>query len=177
MTWSSSARSAPSLAGVWAGCFSMGLEYELVDPLRVLRVWQGGMSFHGGLSGAVLALALFARRRGRRMADVFDFAAPLPAIGLFTVRVANFINGELWGKPANVPWAFIVNGVPRHASQLYEAVLEGIVLGTILWVFTARPRPRLAPSGLFLVGYGLIRFAIEFVRLPDDNRGYLLFVG
>ncbi|MEJ0007002.1 MAG: prolipoprotein diacylglyceryl transferase [Steroidobacteraceae bacterium] len=90
------------------------------------------------------------------------------------LRVANFINGELWGKPANVPWAFMVNGVPRHASQLYEAVLEGIVLGTIIWVFTARPRPRLAPSGLFLVGYGLIRFAIEFVRLPDDNRGYLL---
>jgi phosphatidylglycerol:prolipoprotein diacylglycerol transferase len=151
-----------------------GLEYELVDPLRALRVWEGGMSFHGGLTGAILALALFARRRGRRIADVFDFAAPLPAIGLFTVRVANFINGELWGKPTNVPWAFIVNGVPRHASQLYEAVLEGIVLGTILWVFTTRPRPRLAPSGLFLVGYGLIRFAIEFVRLPDDNRGYLL---
>jgi phosphatidylglycerol:prolipoprotein diacylglycerol transferase len=74
-----------------------------------------------------------------------------------------------------VPWAFVYNGVPRHASQLYEAILEGMVLGSILWVFTARPRPRLAPSGLFLFGYGLIRFAIEFVRVPDDNRGYLLF--
>jgi phosphatidylglycerol---prolipoprotein diacylglyceryl transferase len=152
-----------------------GFEYELVDPLRALRVWEGGMSFHGGLCGAILAFVLFARRRNRRIADVFDFAAPLPSIGLFTVRIANFINGELWGKPATVPWAFVVDGVPRHASQLYEAVLEGIVLGTILWMFTARPRPSLAPSGLFLLGYGLIRFAIEFVRLPDNNRGYLLF--
>jgi len=152
-----------------------GLEYEVDDPLRALRVWEGGMSFHGGLAGAIAALVLFARRNGRRVADVFDFAAPLPAVGLFSVRVANFINGELWGKPTDVPWAFVYNGVSRHASQLYEAILEGLVLGTILWVFTARPRPRLAPSGAFLLGYGLIRFAIEFVRVPDDNRGYLLF--
>ena len=152
-----------------------GLEYELADPLRILRVWEGGMSFHGGLTGVIVALGLFARRKGRRVADVFDFSAPLPAVGLFSVRVANFINGELWGKPTTVPWAFVYNGVPRHPSQLYEAILEGIVLGSLLWVFTARARPRLAPSGLFLLGYGLIRFAIEFVRLPDDNRGYLLF--
>jgi phosphatidylglycerol---prolipoprotein diacylglyceryl transferase len=152
-----------------------GLEYEAHDPLRALRVWQGGMSFHGGLAGTIVALVLFARRNGRRVADVFDFAAPLPAVGLFSVRVANFINGELWGKPTDVPWAFVYNKVPRHASQLYEAILEGLVLGTILWVFTSRPRPRLAPSGAFLLGYGLIRFAIEFVRVPDDNRGYLLF--
>ena len=151
-----------------------GLEYEAADPLRALRVWEGGMSFHGGLTGAIVAFVLFARRNGRRVADVFDFAAPLPAIGLFSVRVANFINGELWGKPTDVPWAFVYNGVPRHASQLYEAILEGIVLGTALWVYTVRPRPRLAPSGFFLLGYGLIRFAIEFVRVPDDNRGYLL---
>jgi phosphatidylglycerol:prolipoprotein diacylglycerol transferase len=151
-----------------------GLEYELADPLRALRVWEGGMSFHGGLCGTILAFVLFARRRGKRIADVFDFGAPLPAIGLFSVRVANFINGELWGKPTTVPWAFVYDGVPRHPSQLYEALLEGVVLGTIVWIFTARPRPRLAPSGLFLLGYGLIRFAIEFVRVPDDNRGYLL---
>jgi phosphatidylglycerol---prolipoprotein diacylglyceryl transferase len=151
-----------------------GLEYEWADPLRALRIWEGGMSFHGGLTGVIIALAVFAHRRGRRIADVFDFSCPLPAVGLFTVRVANFMNGELWGKPTNVPWAFVYNGVPRHASQLYEAVLEGLVLGSILWAFTARPRPRLAPSGLFLLGYGLIRFAIEFVRVPDGNRGYLL---
>lgn len=152
-----------------------GLEFEKADPLRILRVWEGGMSFHGGLVGAILAFLLFARSTGRNVADVFDFGAPLPAVGLFSVRVANFINGELWGKPTDVPWAFVYEGVPRHPSQLYEAILEGIVLGTVLWVFTARPRPRLAPSGLFLLGYGLIRFCIEFVRVPDDNRGYLLF--
>jgi phosphatidylglycerol:prolipoprotein diacylglycerol transferase len=151
-----------------------GLEYELHDPLRALRVWEGGMSFHGGLCGTILAFVLFARRRGKRIADVFDFGAPIPAVGLFSVRVANFINGELWGKPTHVPWAFIYDGVPRHPSQLYEALLEGVVLGIIVWIYTARPRPRLAPSGLFLLGYGLIRFAIEFVRVPDDNRGYLL---
>ncbi|HUN26449.1 MAG TPA: prolipoprotein diacylglyceryl transferase [Steroidobacteraceae bacterium] len=152
-----------------------GLEYELSDPLRVLRIWEGGMSFHGGLSGAILAMVLFARRRGRSVADVFDFAAALPGVGIFAVRVANFINGELWGKPTSVPWAVLYDGVPRHPSQLYEALLEGIVLGTVMWIFTARPRPRLVPSGLFLLGYGAIRFALEFVRVPDANRGYLLF--
>jgi len=124
-----------------------GLEYEVTDPLRVLRVWEGGMSFHGGLIGVVVALVLFAYRKGRRVGDVFDFAAPLPAVGLFSVRVANFINGELWGKPTQVPWAFVYQGVPRHASQLYEATLEGIVLGTAVWVFTARP-PRVWPDTL-----------------------------
>jgi phosphatidylglycerol:prolipoprotein diacylglycerol transferase len=152
-----------------------GFEYELSDPLRVLRIWEGGMSFHGGLTGAILAMVLFAHRRGRLIADVFDFAAPLPGVGLFTVRVANFINGELWGKPTSVPWAVVYQGVPRHPSQLYEATLEGVVLGVVLWVFTSRPRPRLVPSGLFLLGYGFIRFSLEFVRVPDANRGYLLW--
>ena len=109
------------------------------------------------------------------IADVFDFAAPLPAIGLLAGRIGNFINGELWGKPTDVAWAFVVDGVPRHASQLYEAALEGVVLFVVLWVFTASPRPRLAPSGLFLLCYGSFRFLVEFVRVPDLNRGYLLF--
>jgi phosphatidylglycerol---prolipoprotein diacylglyceryl transferase len=152
-----------------------GFEDELSDPLRVLRIWEGGMSFHGGLTGAILAMVLFARQQGRSIADVFDFSAALPGVGLFFVRVANFINGELWGKPTSVPWAVVYEGVPRHPSQLYEATLEGLVLGTALWVFTARPRPRLVPSGLFLLGYGVIRFALEFVRVPDANRGYLLW--
>jgi phosphatidylglycerol:prolipoprotein diacylglycerol transferase len=151
-----------------------GLEYELTDPLRVLRIWEGGMSFHGGMLGVIVALVRFARQRRLNVADVFDFAAPLPAVGMFSVRVANFINGELWGKPTHVPWAVIYRGVPRHPSQLYEAFFEGIVLGSVLWLFTSRPRPRLAPSGLFLAGYGSIRFAIELVRVPDVNRGYLL---
>lgn len=151
-----------------------GTERIFSDPLGVLRIWEGGMSFHGGLVGSLVALAVFANRRGKKIADVFDFGAPLPAIGFGAGRLGNYINGELWGKPTDVPWAVIVDGVPRHASQLYEAFLEGLVLFVILWWFTAKPRPRLAPSGLFLVCYGVFRFAIEFVRVPDENRGYLL---
>jgi phosphatidylglycerol:prolipoprotein diacylglycerol transferase len=151
-----------------------GTERILSDPLSVLRVWEGGMSFHGGLIGVLVALAMFASRRGRRIADVFDFTAPLPAVGFGAGRIGNFINGELWGKPTDVPWAVIVDGVPRHASQLYEALLEGLVLFVVLWWYTASPRPRWAPSGLFLVCYGVFRCAVELVRVPDDNRGYLL---
>ncbi|PZN27736.1 MAG: prolipoprotein diacylglyceryl transferase [Proteobacteria bacterium] len=176
-----------------------GLEQVVRDPLAVFRIWEGGMSFHGGLLGVLIAVTLFARRRRRHVADVFDFLAPLPGLGLFVGRIGNFINGELWGKPTDVPWAFIVDparlypvqaaeaenlcrrlGVDPcvlqlHASQLYEGLLEGLLLFIILWVFTARPRPRLAPSGLFLLVYGVARFAVEFVRIPDENRGYLFF--
>jgi len=119
-------------------------------------------------------MALFARRRGRRFLQVTDLIAPCVPVGLASGRIGNFINGELWGKPTDVPWAVVVDGVPLHASQLYEAFLEGLVLFTILWWFTSKPRPRLAPSGLFLLCYGVFRFAIEFVRVPDANRGYLL---
>jgi len=150
-----------------------GTERILADPLSLLRIWEGGMSFHGGLAGVLVALAMFANRRGKQLVDVFDFAAPLPAIGFGAGRVGNFINGELWGKPTEVPWAVVVDGVPLHASQLYEAFLEGLVLFVVLWWFTSRPRPRWAPSGLFLVCYGVFRFAVEFVRVPDANRGYL----
>jgi phosphatidylglycerol:prolipoprotein diacylglycerol transferase len=150
-----------------------GTERILADPLSVLRIWEGGMSFHGGLAGVLVALAMFANRRGKQIADVFDFTAPLPAIGFGAGRVGNFINGELWGKPTDVPWAVVVDGVPLHASQLYEALLEGLVLFVILWWFTAKPRPRWAPAGLFLLCYGLFRFGVEFVRVPDANRGYL----
>jgi phosphatidylglycerol:prolipoprotein diacylglycerol transferase len=149
------------------------------DPLYPLKIWEGGMSFHGGLLGVLTAAALFARQRHRRVGDVFDFAAPLPGIGIFAVRVGNFINGELWGRPTDVPWAMLVpdpNGgppVPRHASQLYEATLEGLVLFIILWLFTSSPRPRYAPSGLFLICYSLARISVEFVREPDVQIGYL----
>jgi len=131
------------------------------------------MSFHGGLLGVIVAIALFAWRRARNVADVFDFGVPLPGLGLAAGRIGNFINGELWGKTTTVPWGFQVNGEVRHASQLYEAALEGLLLFAVLWWFTARPRPRLAPSGLFLVIYGVARFCIEFVRMPDENIGYL----
>jgi phosphatidylglycerol:prolipoprotein diacylglycerol transferase len=143
------------------------------DPLNIIRVWQGGMSFHGGLVGVMLAVALFAKRRGRSIADVFDFTAPLPAVGLFAGRIGNFINGELWGKPTDLPWGVLYRGQVLHPSQLYEALLEGVVMFAILWWFTSKPRWRLAPAGLFLALYGLFRFLVEFVRVPDANLGYL----
>ena len=152
-----------------------GTEEVIAQPLRLIRIWEGGMSFHGGLVGVLIAMAIFARRRGRRTWDVFDFTAPLPTLGFLFGRIGNFINGELWGKPTDVPWAFVVNGVPVHPSQLYEATLEGLVLFLLMWWFTATPRPRFASSGLFLLGYGVFRFGVEFIRVPDENRGYLLF--
>jgi phosphatidylglycerol---prolipoprotein diacylglyceryl transferase len=150
-----------------------GLGFWAKDPWYPFKIWEGGMSFHGGLLGVIVAISIFAWRRGRNGADVYDFTAPLPAFGLFFGRIGNFINGELWGKPTTVPWGFNVNGEVRHPSQLYEACLEGLLLFTVLWWFTSRPRPRLAPSGLFLLLYGISRFVIEFVRVPDEHIGYL----
>lgn len=150
-----------------------GLTFWASDPWYPLKIWEGGMSFHGGLIGVVVALTLFAWRRDRNVADVYDFTAPLPALGLFFGRIGNFINSELWGKVTTVPWGFRVNGEVRHPSQLYEAALEGLLLFAVLWWFTSRPRPRLAPSGLFLLIYGAARFLIEFVRVPDEHIGYL----
>ena len=149
------------------------------DLLYPLKIWQGGMSFHGGLLGVLIASVFFSLRRKRHVGDVFDFTAPLPGIGLFFGRIGNFINGELWGRPADVPWAVLVpdvNGgaaVARQPSQLYEALFEGLLLFLILWIFTRRPRPRYAPSALFLIWYSLARIAIEFVREPDIQIGYL----
>jgi len=144
------------------------------DPWYPVKVWDGGMSFHGGLLGVMIAFTIFAVRRGRHIADVFDFAAPLPGIGICAVRIGNFINGELWGKPTDVPWAVVVDGVPLHATQLYEATLEGVLLFIILWWYTSRPRPRMAPAGLFLVIYSLSRITVEFWRVPDHHLNYLL---
>jgi phosphatidylglycerol:prolipoprotein diacylglycerol transferase len=155
-----------------------GLQLWREDLLYPLKIWQGGMSFHGGLLGVLVATAWFARSQGRRVWDVFDFAAALPGIGLFFGRIGNFINSELWGKPTDVPWAFLVEepagGPPiaRHPSQLYEACFEGLVLAALLWWFTARPRPRYAPSALFLLCYSVARISIEFLRVPDVQLGY-----
>ena len=151
-----------------------GLNYWATDALYPLKIWEGGMSFHGGLLGVMVAIAVFALRRGRHIGDVFDFAAPIPGIGLLAGRLGNFINGELWGRPTDVPWGFLVDGQVRHATQLYEAALEGLVLFAVLWWFTARARPRYAPSGLFLALYGASRVTIEFWRVPDAHIGYLL---
>jgi phosphatidylglycerol---prolipoprotein diacylglyceryl transferase len=159
-----------------------GMSYWTAEePWYPLKVWDGGMSFHGGLIGVMIGFAIFAVRRKRKIADVFDFAAPLPGIGILAVRIGNFINGELWGKQTDVPWAFVVNDVPRHATQLYEAALEGLVLFVILWWYTAKPRPRFAPAGLFLVLYSMARIIVEFWRMPDEHlneaEGGYLFGG
>ena len=147
----------------------------MANPLSLFFVWQGGMSFHGGLIGVLTAMALFARRLHQPFFAVTDFIAPWVPIGLGLGRIGNFINGELWGAPTHVPWAVIVNGVPRHPSQLYEAFLEGLVLFVVLWSYSRKPRPRMAVSGLFLLLYGIFRTAVEFIRLPDANIGYLAF--
>ncbi len=152
-----------------------GFEYWLDDPLYVFRITQGGMSFHGGLLGVMAAMWIYGRRIGRGFWQLTDFVAPLVPIGLGAGRIGNFINGELWGKPTDVPWAFNVNGQVLHPSQLYEALMEGLVLFVILWLFSSRERPTMSVSGLFLVCYGVFRFCIEFYRVPDTDFGYLAF--
>jgi phosphatidylglycerol:prolipoprotein diacylglycerol transferase len=168
------------IAGGRAGwCLFYGHDVIAENWLNAFHIWDGGMSFHGGMLGVLVATILFARAKAKHVGDVLDFVAPLPGIGLMCGRFGNFINGELWGKPTDLPWAF---GVPnaegtliaRHPSQLYEAALEGLVLFLVIWWFTSKPRPRLAPLGLFLVVYGCARFAVEWVRLPDANIGYLV---
>lgn len=153
-----------------------GMGDVIEDPLSVLRIWEGGMSFHGGLLGVLLACWWFGRRTGKGFWRVTDFIAPLVPLGLGFGRIGNFINGELWGKPTDLPWAMVfpaADDQPRHPTMLYEALLEGLVLFLILWVFSASRRPVRAVSGLFLLGYGVFRFAVEFLRIPDDHIGYL----
>jgi phosphatidylglycerol:prolipoprotein diacylglycerol transferase len=146
--------------------------YYFSHPEDILAVWKGGMSFHGGLIGVLLALAWHARKNGRQFLEVGDFVAPLVPLGLMFGRLGNFINGELWGRPADpaLPWAMVfpqADALPRHPSQLYQAGLEGLLLFIVLWLYTARPRPVGAVSGLFLIGYGVLRFLAEYFRDPD----------
>lgn len=148
------------------------------DPLRLLRIWEGGMSFHGGLIGVLLVSLWYGRRLGCSFFRVTDFIAPMVPIGLGAGRIGNFINGELWGKVTDLPWGvvFPAAGVlPRHPSQLYQAALEGLALFLILWFWSARPRAAGAVSAMFLIFYGLFRFLVEFVREPDAHIGYLAF--
>jgi phosphatidylglycerol:prolipoprotein diacylglycerol transferase len=152
-----------------------GWEYWLDDPLYLFKITKGGMSFHGGLVGVMVALWLYGRKIGKGLWEIGDFVAPLVPIGLGTGRIGNFINGELWGKPTDVAWSFNINGVGLHPSQLYEALLEGLALFIILLVFSAKQRPRMAISGMFLFFYGLFRFFVEFYRVPDADLGYLAF--
>ena len=148
--------------------------YYLSNPLQILAVWKGGMSFHGGMLGVFVAMAYSAFRTKRAWLDITDFIAPLVPLGLAAGRIGNFINGELWGRVADpaLPWAMIfphVDQQPRHPSQLYQAGLEGVLLFVILWFFSRSARPRGAVSGAFLIGYGSFRFIAEYFRTPDEG--------
>ncbi|MEZ2349655.1 prolipoprotein diacylglyceryl transferase [Caballeronia sp. RCC_10] len=179
--------------------------YYLSHPLDIFKVWEGGMSFHGGFLGVTLAMVLFAHQRKRTWLQVTDFVAPMVPLGLAAGRLGNFINGELWGRVTDpaAPWAMLFQHssnddavwlaknpqldapwhlsevfqryqmLPRHPSQLYEIALEGIVLFILIWTFSRKPRPMGAVSALFLIGYGLARFTVEFAREPDDYLGLL----
>lgn len=170
----------------------------LANPLLIFKVWDGGMSFHGGLIGVLVAAAWWSRKSRLHFFDTMDFVAPLVPLGLGFGRVGNFVGGELWGKFTNAGWGVIFPRTPelqdwplaqiqaqyasgaldkfaRHPSQLYEAVLEGLVMFAMLWAFSLRPRRRYAVSGLFALLYGVFRFAVEFVRVPDAPIGYLAF--
>lgn len=155
--------------------------HYLASPLDILYVWRGGMSFHGGLVGVLLAAWLLARRRGLPFLEIGDALALVAPLGLLLGRIANFINGELWGRVSEVPWAVIFPGAgpePRHPSQLYEAALEGLLLLAIMqWLAWGRrrdPAERGLPSGVFLAGYGLCRLLVEHFREPDAQLGFLL---
>jgi len=172
---------------------------ELIHhPLSLFRVWEGGMSFHGGLLGVLAAALIWTRKRQLNFFDVMDFIAPVVPIGLGLGRLGNFIGGELWGRHTDAPWGMIfpralesldktkdelyqmvlagqLNNEARHPSQLYEFCLEGVVLFAVLWIYSRKPRPRYAVSGLFALLYGLFRFGVEFVREPDVQLGFVAF--
>lgn len=156
-----------------------GWDHLVADPLWLLRIWEGGMAFHGGLVGVLVAMWLFARRIGQPVGAVFDFLAPLVPPGLGFGRIGNFIGQELWGRPTELPWGMLFPRDPeqlaRHPSQLYQACLEGLVLFALLWWYSARPRPRWAIGGLFMVLYGCFRFLVEFAREPDQQIGFVAF--
>ncbi|MAB97649.1 MAG: prolipoprotein diacylglyceryl transferase [Pseudomonadaceae bacterium] len=153
------------------------LSSYIANPLLILEVWKGGMSFHGGFIGVMLAAWLFGKRNNKSFFELMDFIAPLVPIGLGAGRIGNFINAELWGKATDVPWAMVFPTDPqqlaRHPSQLYQFALEGVALFTILWFYSRKPRPTMAVSGMFAMCYGIFRFIVEFVRVPDAQLGYL----
>ncbi|MQT31138.1 prolipoprotein diacylglyceryl transferase [Pseudomonas helleri] len=155
------------------------LSAYIANPLLIFEVWKGGMAFHGGLIGVMLATWWFGKRNGKSFFQILDFIAPVVPIGLGAGRIGNFINGELWGKASDVPWAMIFPTDPqqlaRHPSQLYQFALEGVALFLVLWLYSRKPRPTMAVSGMFALFYGIFRFIVEFVRLPDAQLGYLAF--
>jgi len=175
-----------------------GLEGFLANPLSIFKVWEGGMSFHGGLLGVMIAALWWSRRQRMHFFDTMDFVAPLVPLGLGFGRIGNFIGAELWGKYTQAGWGVIfptdpalkdfsaaqlqaqyaagaLDSFARHPSQLYQAFLEGLVMFVALWWFSRQPRPRYAVSGLFALLYGVFRFLVEFVRVPDEQLSYLAF--
>lgn len=178
--------------------YAGGIGWIWHDPLALFKVWDGGMSFHGGLLGVLAAGWWWSRRQRLHFFDTIDFVAPLVPIGLGLGRLGNFINGELWGKPTTLPWGMLFphaleddkayvdahpawqailnqfGALPRQPSELYELALEGVAMFTVLWLVSLKPRPRYLISGLFALMYGCFRIGVEFVRLPDPQLGYLL---
>lgn len=158
-------------------CFYDPVAY-LHDPLEIFKIWHGGMSFHGGLIGALAAFWFFARNHHKSFWQVSDFVAPLVPQAIMWGRLGNFINGELWGKISDLPWAIVfphAGPLPRHPTQLYEALFEGLILFVALWIYSSKPRRPGAVSGFFAVGYALARMLVEFMRMPDAHLGYLAF--
>ena len=154
--------------------------YYLQEPLEIFAVWKGGMSFHGGFLGVIAAMAILARKFKLKWLAVTDFIAPLVPLGLGAGRIGNFINAELWGRPTDVSWGMIfpnADGLPRHPSQIYEFALEGVLFFILLWVYSAKPKPVGAVSGMFLVGYGAFRSIAEFFREPEDGFMGVLTLG
>lgn len=159
-------------------CFFYQPAYYIANPLDIVRIWDGGMSFHGGALGVVVAVAILARRQKRPFLQLADFLVPTVPLGLAAGRIGNFINGELWGREASadLPWAMIFptgGDVPRHPSQIYQALLEGVLLFVLLWLYARKPRYRGQVLGAFFLGYGVLRFVGEFFREPDAHLGFL----
>lgn len=149
------------------------------NPLNLFKIWEGGMSFHGGFIGVGVAVWLFARSTQKSLFEVADFVAPLAPLGLAFGRLGNFINAELWGRPADVPWAMVFPNdslqLGRHPSQLYQFALEGLALFVIVWMYSAKSRPAFAVTGVFILGYGVFRTIAEFYREPDAHLGFVAF--
>ncbi len=179
------------LGGRFGSVLFYNFDSFIANPLYLFKIWEGGMSFHGGFLGVLVAMEVYRRKLGCRFFELTDFIAPLVPLGLATGRLGNFINAELWGAPSNLPWAmklsceqfpsdrYVDFAGPlcfsaRHPSQLYEMLLEGVLLFIVLWWMSAKPKPVMTMSGYFLLLYGLARSSVEFIRLPDAHIGYLL---
>ena len=155
--------------------------YYLAHPAEIIAIWKGGMSFHGGFLGVLAAMWIWGRKNGHKLMEVMDFIAPLVPLGYAAGRIGNFINAELPGRVADatLPWAMIwpnVDQLPRHPSPLYQALVDGVLLFIVLWLYARKPRPTMAVSGVFAIGYGAARFFTEYFRIPDYEVGFGPFV-